>query len=109
MNELFINALMLHNKKRIKILQSHCWPIGRQIDVSVAGCFFKGQVASLSPNLAAGGTNPGPRIAKQSINRLCYNRLLLHNAMKKFAYFTNLSKHTFLRRYQIIHLKNSRT
>ena len=50
--------------------------LGRRVDVSVAECFLQGQVASLSPNLAAAVIEPGYlRITKESINSLCYNRL----------------------------------
>ena len=72
-------------KKRIKILQSHCWRIGRRIDVSVAGCFLQGQVASLSPNLAAAGIEPRASIfPRKNIYPLCYNRILWDLARGNF-------------------------
>ena len=36
----FNQGCQFQDKKRIEILPIHCWRIGRQVNISIAGCFY---------------------------------------------------------------------
>ena len=69
--------------KKMKIRQSQFWLIGGKSTFQFPDLFLQGQVARLSPNLAARGFIPGLHTAKQSTNPLCCHRVPNKNSGSK--------------------------